>query len=234
MTVSTAADRERKSATHTLPVRPDLTEEERLWQAGYVCVAGLDEVGRGALAGPVVAAAVVLPPRTTFPAAVWAINDSKQVSPAQRQQLFGLVQQVALATGIGLVSAPQIDRMGIAAATRQAMHVAVAEIQQQGHAVDYLLIDFLTLELPLPQAGLVKGDCRSLSIAAASIVAKVTRDRLMVNLAGPYPGYGFEQHKGYGTAAHRAAIARLGPCAEHRRSFSPVSQLPLPLVGTNA
>ena len=107
------------------------------------------------------------------------------------------------------------------------MALAVADIQHLGHAVDYLLIDFLTLNLPLPQQGIVKGDCRSISIAAASIVAKVTRDRLMIELAAVYQGYGFEQHKGYGTAAHREAIARLGPCAEHRHSFAPVSQLPL-------
>ncbi len=206
---------------------PDLREELQLWHAGFRCIAGIDEVGRGALAGPVVAAAVVLPPPAQLPPGMWAIDDSKQVPPARREQLCGLICDVALATGVGHVSAADIDHMGIAAATRQAMQQAVMAIQRRGHHVDFLLIDFLTLSLPLPQKGIVKGDRHSLSIAAASIVAKVTRDRLMVELADTYPGYGFAQHKGYGTAAHRQALEQLGPCAEHRRSFSPISQPPL-------
>lgn len=212
----------------TLRTKPDLSEETHLWQAGFVCIAGIDEVGRGALAGPVVAAAVVLPPHRPLPAAMSAVDDSKRVPPQQRQQLYTLIQDVALATGTGLVSAKQIDRIGIVAATRQAMQQAVAVVQRAGHTVDYLLIDFLTLDLALPQKGIVKGDCHSLSIAAASIVAKVTRDRLMTELATIYPEYGFAQHKGYGTAAHRQALDWFGPCAEHRRSFAPVSQLTLP------
>lgn len=214
----------RPPAAHS---RPTLAEEQCLWQAGYASVAGIDEVGRGALAGPVVAAAVVLPNNAALPSALGAINDSKQVPARQRTELAAMIRDVALAVGVGLVSAPHIDRIGIAAATRQAMTLAVTDIQHHGCTVDYLLIDFLTLDLPLPQQGIVKGDCRSISIAAASIVAKVTRDRLMTELAEVYHGYGFDQHKGYGTAAHREAIARLGPCAEHRRSFAPVSKLPL-------
>ncbi len=227
MTPTHTTDRQRDARPPAAPARPDLAEEKRLWQTGYTSVAGIDEVGRGALAGPVVAAAVVLPPNVALPSSLGAINDSKQVPARQRNELAAMIRDVAQAVGVGLVSASQIDRMGIAAATRQAMALAVADVQHHGHAVDYLLIDFLTLNLPLPQQGIVKGDCRSISIAAASIVAKVTRDRLMTELAAVYRGYGFDQHKGYGTAAHREAIARLGPCAEHRYSFAPVSQLPL-------
>ncbi len=209
--------------------RPDLREEMHLWQAGFAGIAGIDEVGRGALAGPVVAAAVVLPPHHPLPSGMWEIDDSKRVPPRQRQQLCALIQDVALATGVGSIGASQIDRIGIVTATRQAMQLALAAIQSAGHVVDFLLIDFLTLNLPLPQKGIVKGDRYSLSIAAASIVAKVTRDRLMTELAATYPAYGFERHKGYGTAAHCQALNQFGPCAEHRRSFAPVSQLPLPL-----
>jgi ribonuclease HII len=231
-------DMSRKSdvtpAPHVSPKRsrPDLREEQHLWQAGFACVAGIDEVGRGALAGPVVAAAVVLPSQSQLPAEMWTVDDSKQVPPRRRQRLSTLIQEVSVTTATGLVSAAEIDRVGIVAATRQAMVQAVTEIWQAGFAVDYLLIDFLTLDLPLPQQGIVRGDSHSLSIAAASIVAKVTRDRWMDELATVFPAYGFEQHKGYATAAHRQALDRYGPCAEHRRSFSPVSQLSLPLGNT--
>lgn len=231
ISVEMSSNSGRASAQPLLPkrTRPGLNEEQHLWQAGFVCVAGIDEVGRGALAGPVVAAAVVLPSQTELPPDMWTVDDSKQVPPRRRQQLCTLIQETALATGTGLVSAAQIDHVGIVAATRQAMVQAITEIQLHGFAVDFLLIDFLTLNLPLPQKGIVRGDSHSLSIAAASIVAKVTRDRWMDELANVFPAYGFEQHKGYATAAHRQALEQFGPCAEHRRSFSPVSQLSLPL-----
>lgn len=227
--MSSDPDRAPTRRRPTTRSRPDLHEEQDLWQAGFACIAGIDEVGRGALAGPVVAAAVVLPPPPQLPPGIWAVDDSKQLPARRRLQLCALILGVAVATGIGRVSAAEIDRAGIVGATRQAMVEAVAAIQRRGHTIDYLLIDFLTLDLALPQKGIVKGDTRSLSIAAASIVAKVTRDRWMDELAAVYPEYGFEQHKGYGTAAHRQALDRFGPCAEHRRSFSPVSQLHLPL-----
>jgi len=208
---------------------PDLSEEQHLWQQGYRCVAGLDEVGRGALAGPVVAAAVVLPIMDHVPAALLEVNDSKQLRAPQRQRLSDEIHQAARGIGVGSVSAADIDAIGIAAATRRAMTQALAQLQDHGITADYLLIDFLTLALPLPQKGIVKGDCRSLSIAAASIVAKVARDRWLIALHSSYPAYDFQHNKGYGTAAHLQALARVGPCPEHRRSFGGVLQAPLPL-----
>ena len=198
---------------------PDLSEETRLWQQGYGRVAGLDEVGRGALAGPVVAAAVVLPILPETPAALREINDSKQLSARQRERLCALILQTADGVGLGSVSAAEIDVIGIAAATRGAMAQALAQLQANGVVADFLLIDFLTLEQPVAQKGIVKGDCRSLSIAAASIVAKVWRDRWLTALHGVYPAYDFARNKGYGTAAHLQALATVGPCPEHRRSF---------------
>jgi ribonuclease HII len=208
---------------------PDLSEEQHLWQQGYRCVAGLDEVGRGALAGPVVAAAVVLPIMDHAPSALMEVNDSKQLSAPKRQRLFDVICQAACGIGLGSVSAADIDVIGIAAATRRAMTQALAQLQASGIAADFLLIDFLTLALPLPQKGIVKGDCRSLSIAAASIVAKVARDRWLLTLHSDYPAYDFQHNKGYGTAAHLQALATVGPCPEHRRSFGGVLQTPLPL-----
>ncbi|MGQ9841176.1 MAG: ribonuclease HII [Anaerolineae bacterium] len=198
-----------------------LAFEQALWAAGHLAVAGVDEAGRGAWAGPVVAAAVILPPDAAALAPLLGkVNDSKQLSPAARTQLFGLIQQHALAVGVGRAEAPFIDQIGILPATRQAMRDALAAL---GRPYDFVLLDYLTLpELAWPQRGIPHGDARSLSIAAASIVAKVTRDRWMTELDRAYPGYGFAHHKGYGTAAHRTALARLGPCALHRLSFAPV------------
>ncbi len=200
-----------------------LAVEQALWAAGYQAVAGVDEAGRGAWAGPVVAAAVILPPD---PAALkpllGKVNDSKLLSPAMRAQVFDLVRQHALAVGVGRVEAPVIDRVGILPATRQAMMDALAAL---GRPCDFVLLDYVTLPaLDLPQRGLAHGDALSLSIAAASIVAKVTRDRWMIEFDGVYPGYGFAAHKGYGVAAHAAALERLGPCPLHRLSFRPVAR----------
>ena len=201
----------------------DLTEESSLWQAGYRCVVGLDEAGRGAWAGPVVAAAVVLPPRRSdLAAALCGVNDSKQLSPRRREELYPLIWQTALAVGVGQAGPQFIDAHGIVPATHEAMRMALRQLVV---APDYLLIDALRLPgVKVPQRGLIHGDARVLSIAAASIVAKVTRDRLMVALEPQHPGYGFAAHKGYGTATHRAALQRLGPCAIHRLSFSPLRQ----------
>ncbi|MFZ1550675.1 MAG: ribonuclease HII [Anaerolineae bacterium] len=209
---------------------PDLSEETRLWQLGYGTVAGLDEVGRGALAGPVVAAAVVLPILSDVPPALAEVNDSKQLSTRQRQRLAVAIHRVARGVGVGYVAAAEIDRIGIVAATRQAMQLALAQLHALGMPADFLLIDFLTLELPVPQKGIVRGDSCSLSIAAASIVAKVTRDRWLTALHDTFPAYDFAHNKGYGTPAHLRALATVGPCPEHRLSFRRVLPTPQPLA----
>jgi ribonuclease HII len=187
--------------------------ESAAWARGARAVAGIDEAGRGPLAGPVVAAAVILDPGQPVP----GVADSKILSPARREQLFGEIHRNARAVGVGLAPHDEIDRVNILQATLRAMTRAV---QNLGADPDYLLIDALTLpDVPFPQEGIVRGDSLSVSIAAASIVAKVTRDRLMVEIDGRYPGYGFAAHKGYPTAAHKGAIDRLGPCPIHRRTF---------------
>ncbi len=192
--------------------------EQRLQRQGFRAVAGVDEAGRGPLAGPVLAAAVVLPERFDLP----GLTDSKKLSAAARERLFPLIRRQALAVGIGLASPAEIDRYNILQATLRAMVRAVGRL---GSAPDYLLVDGITpVPLPLPQQTLKKGDSRSLSIAAASVVAKVVRDRLMTHYDRRYPGYGFAGHKGYGSAAHLQAIAELGPCPIHRGSFRGVRE----------
>ncbi|MBN2100144.1 MAG: ribonuclease HII [Dehalococcoidia bacterium] len=201
---------------------PTFVEEERLQSQGYHLVAGVDEVGRGALAGPVMAAAVILPLHAEFS---WlrSVRDSKQLSPRQRERLFDLVRYAGIPFGLGSVPHATIDEVGIVRATRMAMAQAVAALPSRP---DFLLIDALSLpEVGLPQKGIVRGDQKSLSIACASIVAKVSRDRQMTELDGVYPGYGLARHKGYGTRQHLQCLCRLGPCAIHRRSFAPVVQL---------
>lgn len=203
---------------------PTLDEEVALFSQGYSLIAGLDEVGRGCWAGPVVAAAVVLP-LERLQAEPWllaGVDDSKRLSPHRREALAGRIREVALGVGIGEVSPALVDALGIVRATELAMCRAIAVLPCEP---GFLLIDGrLHLDLPIPQEALVQGDARCLSIAAASIVAKVHRDRLMAAWAERYPGYGFEQHKGYGTRRHRLALERLGPCPLHRRSFAPVRQ----------
>lgn len=204
--------------------QPDLREERALLARGFVRIAGLDEAGRGAWAGPVVAAAVVLPlERPDLARTLSGVRDSKQCTPRQRAELFDRIQEVALAVGVGSVPPRRIDEIGIVPATRQAMAQAVSRL---AIVPDALLIDFLRLpHLPLPQYSLTKGDARSLSIAAASIVAKVTRDRMMVSLNAQYGGYGLARHKGYGTRQHQQALALLGPSAIHRLSYAPLRKL---------
>lgn len=201
-----------------------LALEVELWAAGYRRVAGLDEAGRGAWAGPVVAAAVILPPDPDALAPLLGrVDDSKCLSPEVRERLYDLIRAHALAVGVGSVPADEIDRVGIVPATKAAMIQAAGALTS---TPDFLLLDYLTLPgVPWPQRGLPHGDALSLSIAAASIIAKVTRDRLMITLDSACPGYGFAQHKGYGTAGHRAALGRLGPCPLHRLSFRPVAEL---------
>jgi ribonuclease HII len=207
-------------------VNPTLDWEKRLWAGGYRQVAGLDEAGRGAWAGPVVAAAVILPPDDLDLARRLAgVRDSKTLPAARREVLWATIGRYAVAVGVGVVPADEIDALGIIAATRRAMALA---LQALSTPADYLLIDHLRLpDQPLPQQHPPKGDAHILSIAAASIVAKVSRDRLMVELDACFPGYGFARHKGYGTAQHRAALYALGPCAIHRRSFAPLSSRPV-------
>jgi len=190
--------------------------EKALMAKGYAKIAGVDEAGRGPLAGPVVSAAVILPPR--FEAL--GINDSKQLTPRQRAQWYDRIYAHAEAVGIGIVDAIEIDRINILQAARLAMVMAVANLKPRP---DFLLIDGnVGIPTDVAQQPIVKGDARSVSVAAASIVAKVSRDHLMHRYHLDYPQFGFDRHKGYPTAAHRAAIARHGPCTIHRRSFKGV------------
>ncbi len=194
--------------------------EEKIFQAqGYRLIAGIDEVGRGALAGPVVAAAVILPCgiRTKW---LVQVKDSKQLRPSLRERLFPQIMAVSIAVGIGSASHEEIDALGIARATRRAMKLAV---DQLAPSPEMLLIDYISLpEVKLPQKGVINGDSLCFSIACASIIAKVTRDRLMAELDRIYPGYGLAKHKGYGTSQHLNCLIRLGPSSIHRRSFRPV------------
>jgi ribonuclease HII len=193
----------------------DLFETEAR-RCGYRLVAGLDEAGRGPLAGPVVAAAVILPRRCQLD----GLNDSKQLTEAERERLYDEIRQRAVGIGVGQASEREIDAMNILEATRLAMGRA---IQALPSVPEYLLLD--ALELPavhLPQRAIIKGDTLSVSIAAASVIAKVTRDRLMGDYHRQYPQYNFHTHKGYGTAEHLRMLAMHGPCAIHRRSFRPV------------
>jgi len=203
---------------------PTLVYEERAWTQGYCHVAGLDEAGRGAWAGPVVAAAVILPAlEPSLLQRLSGVRDSKQLTAARRETLLDAIQAQALTWGVGAVPPAEIDALGIVPATRKAMGRALANLSL---SADFLLIDYLPLpDVTLPQLSLPKGDTLVLSIAAASIVAKVARDRLMVQLDERYPGYGFARHKGYGTPQHQAALQALGPCQIHRLSFAPLRRL---------
>ncbi len=199
---------------------PNLSHELALWSNGALWVAGVDEAGRGAWAGPVVAAAVVLPQIASIQVELGGVRDSKKMSPAQRESWSHRIRSCAVTWGIGQASALEIDAWGIVAATRRAIHRALGTLSV---VPDHLLVDYLTLPtIPLPQISLAKGDALSLSIAAASILAKTSRDALMVNLDRIYPGYNFAAHKGYGTLEHKKAIQRLGPSPVHRRSFQPL------------
>ncbi len=198
---------------------PTFVEERRLAANGFCHIAGIDEAGRGPLAGPVVAAAVVLPLDI---AADWLkrVRDSKQLTATARQGLFRHIREDAVAIGVGWTDSDDIDRIGIVPATRRAMRLAVERLAPPPEAV---LIDYMAVpEIGLPQRGITGGDRLCLSIACASIVAKVTRDRMMASLDTTYPGYGFARHKGYCTRQHVACLERLGPCPIHRRSFRPV------------
>lgn len=202
---------------------PSLQFEKKVSKdTGIICIAGLDEAGRGALAGPVVAAAVILPldsPQRLKQ--LQGVNDSKQLTAKKREQLYPLIIANVLSFGVGASPAKDIDEMGIIPATKQAMLLALDQLDP---TADYLLVDgrIRLKNSPLPQQSIIRGDSKSLSIAAASILAKVTRDRMMVALDGSFPQYGFARHKGYGTEFHRDAISRMGPTPVHRMSFSPM------------
>jgi ribonuclease HII len=202
---------------------PTLVEEMALFEQGCSFVAGLDEAGRGCLAGPVVAAAVILPLADDTAQRFTGVNDSKQLTPVKRECLFDLIMQQALSVGVGIGSAELIDERNILQATKYAMRSALTQLSPAPQA---LLLDALRLpNVALPQRDIIKGDARCLSIAAASIIAKVTRDRLMLKLHEEYPAYGFDQHKGYGTTTHLAALRKHGATPHHRRSFAPVREL---------
>lgn len=204
---------------------PDVACERAFWRAGLARVAGVDEVGRGALAGPLVAAAVVLP--ACEGAALGGlrrrladVRDSKQLTPEQRERLLGPIGAVA-AVGVGMVEAAELDAVGLGPANRLAMERAVLALPV---VPDALLLDACVLDLDLPQVGLIDGDARCLSVAAASIVAKVARDRLMIAHDRGDPRYGFALHKGYGSPLHQQRLALHGPGPLHRRCFAPVGR----------
>jgi len=194
-----------------------------LLEQGYCFIAGLDEAGRGCLAGPVVAAAVILPLAQDCLSIFAGVRDSKQLLPHTRESLYKVIMQHAVAVAVGFGSVALIDERNILQATKYAMRAAIARLATAPQA---LLLDALVLsDIPLPQRSIIKGDASCLSIAAASVVAKVTRDRLMLQLHELYPAYGFARHKGYGTEAHLAALRAHGACPIHRRSFAPVRDL---------
>ena len=204
-------------------MKPTLREEYELHASGYDRVAGIDEAGRGAWAGPVCAAAVVLPLNLPSLARLLdGVRDSKLLSPTRRDALLPAIRGVAVAVGLGWASSATVDELGIAAATRQAMAQAVAGLSG---CVDVLLIDYIRLpDIDLPQRALPKADSLCLSVASASIVAKVERDRLMNSMEREFPGYGFARNKGYGTAQHREALARCGATALHRMTWRPLRE----------
>jgi len=202
-----------------LPHFPNLDHENALKSQGYELVAGIDEVGRGALAGPVVACAVILPHPTNLS---WLdlVRDSKELDSKKRETLFELINDEAVAVGIGVVPPQVIDSINILKATKLAMMQAVEKLPRQP---SFLLIDRVTLpQCPIPQKGITRGDKLCLSIACASIIAKVTRDRIMEGFDQTYPGYAFAQHKGYGTGEHISCLHKLGPSPIHRLYFAPV------------
>ncbi len=204
-----------------LPERPDLKFEQSLWEDGACRIAGIDEAGRGALAGPVAAGAVILPPDLSdLFMQLEGVRDSKEMTPKQRESWAKIIRGLALDWGVGMADAQEIDRIGIVPATHLAVARALAQISPPP---DHLLIDYLHLSEDIPQTSLIKGDARSLSIACAAILAKTTRDALLIEMEKRYPGYDFARNKGYATQAHRRAIKALGPCAFHRRTFAPVS-----------
>ena len=195
-----------------------LAYEKECYARGIELIAGVDEVGRGPLAGPVVAAAVILPKACKIP----GLNDSKKIPKSKHKEIYEAVLQNAIAIGIGVKDNQVIDQVNIYEATKLAMMEAIGQLEPQPQ---HLLIDAMRLDLPIPQTSIIKGDANSLSIAAASIVAKVTRDQMMEEFDREYPGYDFAQNAGYGTAKHLAGLDKLGVTPIHRRSFEPIKSM---------
>ncbi|WP_416826865.1 ribonuclease HII [Ectobacillus polymachus] len=220
--VQTLVKRWRKRKEKDLAMQDHFIEmtkyEASLHSQGVNWIAGIDEVGRGPLAGPVVAAAVVLPESFFLP----GLNDSKQLSEGKRDQFFDYIQEHAIAVGVGVVPAERIDEINIYQATKQAMMLAISNLSI---TPEHLLIDAMKLPVELMQTSIIKGDCKSISIAASSVVAKVTRDRMMKKLGKEYPSYGFERNMGYGTKEHLEAIHKHGILPFHRKSFAPIKDM---------
>ena len=207
-----------KQVDEDLRLEKMLAYEKELYAQGIDLIAGVDEVGRGPLAGPVVAAAVILPKACKIP----GLNDSKKIPKSKHKEIYEAVLQNAIAIGIGVKDNQVIDQVNIYEATKLAMMEAIGQLDPQPQ---HLLIDAMKLDLPIPQTSIIKGDANSLSIAAASIVAKVTRDQMMEEFDCEYPGYDFTQNAGYGTANHLAGLDKLGVTPIHRRSFEPVKSM---------
>ena len=207
-----------KQVDEDLRLEKMLAYEKELYAQGIDLIAGVDEVGRGPLAGPVVAAAVILPKACKIP----GLNDSKKIPKSKHKEIYEAVLQNAIAIGIGIKDNQVIDQVNIYEATKLAMMEAIGQLEPQPQ---HLLIDAMKLDLPIPQTSIIKGDANSLSIAAASIVAKVTRDQMMEEFDCEYPGYDFAQNAGYGTANHLAGLHKLGVTPIHRRSFEPVKSM---------
>ncbi len=211
----------RKIDPAIIPDQPELEFESALWNYGCCLVGGVDEAGRGSLAGPVSAAIVILNQTDAKPSFLAGVLDSKQLNAEQREGQRIIIEQHSLDWAVGFSSNIEIDQIGIVPATRLAIQRSIDKLDKQP---DHLLVDYLVLpDNPLPQTRLVKGDARSLSIAAASILAKTYRDAWMIHSAQSYPHYGFERNLGYGTAGHRQAIVEYGPCPLHRFSFAPLA-----------
>lgn len=198
-----------------------LRYEKELYEQGYQAIAGIDEVGRGPLAGPVVTACVILPRYCK----IKHLNDSKKIPKAKHEEIYHQVLKQALAVGIGVVDNEVIDQVNIYEATKIGMLQAINNLQGQAEEPDYLLIDAMTLDTAVPQKSIIKGDANSLSIAAASIVAKVTRDRMMAEYDQQFPGYGFAKNAGYGTSEHLAGLEKYGITPIHRKSFEPIKSM---------
>lgn len=212
-----------RQKTPPVPDKPNLEHEWQLWGKGFRVLAGLDEAGRGAWAGPVYAAAVALPQDERVSELLTGVRDSKRMTARQRENWQDCIKSVAIAWAVGSASVEEIDMQGILPATCLAMQRALDEL---AYPPNHLLVDYITLQsCACPQLSLPKGDCQSLSIAAASVLAKTARDAYMLELDARYPGYGFARHKGYGTALHRAALEVSGPCEIHRRSFRPIREM---------
>lgn len=220
------AIRQRKKA-----IQADIDEDFRLehmlryekaaYQKGYQVIAGIDEVGRGPLAGPVVTACVILPNGCK----IEGLNDSKKIPKSKHEDIYNQVMEAALAVGIGMQDNTVIDQVNIYQATKLAMLQAIDNLEGQVTKPDYLLIDAMTLEVDIAQESIIKGDANSLSIAAASIVAKVTRDRIMADFDLKYPGYDFAHNAGYGTKAHLQGLDKFGPTPIHRKTFEPIKSM---------